>query len=170
MRIHLWVENSDGRRLEDLGVCVADNVAQALQLYEPRTLPWADRNYEPMLQWALVEEPDSDKLSISRQGETWRVYWGVMPLPDGAEALGVVRRGPGQLGALIRLASGVYVQGNFGAFRSLDQTEVKQVLARSAAGAALGAAKSERKTAAVRANGSQPPKPGSRPRGRPRSR
>lgn len=38
------------------------------------------------------------------------------------------------------------------------------------AAAALGSIKSERKAQSSRANGSQPPRPGSRPRGRPRQK
>lgn len=50
----------------------------------------------------------------------WRMY-SAAPLPAGARALGVITRGDGQAGALVRLASGVLVQINAGALRSLPQ-------------------------------------------------
>jgi hypothetical protein len=54
----------------------------------------------------------------------WRIY-SASPLPAGARALGVITRGdgilPGSAGALVRLASGVLVQINAGALRSLPQ-------------------------------------------------
>lgn len=83
----------------------------------------------------------------------WQLYWGVMPLPEGAEALAVVRRDVGDSGALIRLANGNYVQGNAGSIRALPQREVTEALARSEAAAALGSIRSERKAASSAANG-----------------
>ncbi len=106
-------------------------------------------------------------LKVSKSGN-WKAYWGVMPLPAGAAALGTVTRETGETGALIRLASGNYVQGNAGSIRTLDQRAAEQALAISAAAAALGSARSARKTAANRAKANLPPKPGKRPRGRPR--
>jgi hypothetical protein len=50
----------------------------------------------------------------------WRMY-SAAPLPAGARALGVITRGDGQAGALVRLASGVLVQINAAALRSLPQ-------------------------------------------------
>ena len=50
-------------------------------------------------------------LTIKKSGN-WKLYWGVMPLPAGAEAIGVVT--DNGTGALIRLANGNYVQGNAG--------------------------------------------------------
>lgn len=108
-------------------------------------------------------------LKVSKSGN-WQVYWGVMPLPAGAEGLGTVTRETGETGALIRLASGNYVQGNAGGIRTLDQRAVEKALAISEVMADLGAARSPRKTAANRAKATLPPKPGKRPRGRPASR
>lgn len=97
-------------------------------------------------------------LTIKKYGN-WKLYWGVMPLPTGAEACGVVSRETGT-GALIRLANGNYVQGNAGGIRNLPQRDVEQALAISNAAAALGSIRSERKAKASAING----KLGGRPR------
>jgi hypothetical protein len=68
-------------------------------------------------------------ITVSR-GAGWKHYWGQMPLPAGAEALGTISRETGA-GALIKLASGAYVQGNAGSIRTLPQREVEQALAAS---------------------------------------
>jgi len=94
-------------------------------------------------------------LTVNKNGN-WQLYWGVMPLPDGAETFGVVKRDSGT-GALIKLASGNYVQGNAGGFRTLDQKAVKDALSRSDAAAALGSkggsVMSKAKAEAARENG-----------------
>jgi len=94
-------------------------------------------------------------LTVNKNGN-WQLYWGIMPLPDGAEALGVVKRDSGT-GALIKLASSKFVQGNAGGFRALDQKAVKDALSRSNAAATLGSrggsVTSKAKAAAARANG-----------------
>jgi hypothetical protein len=103
-----------------------------------------------------------------RKNGNWSLYWGAMPLPRGAEAIGIVTRdSDGSTGALIRLSNGRYVQGNAGSIRTLSQSEVEQALLVSDAAAALGRIKSEAKTEANRAKSSLPPKEGKRPRGRP---
>jgi len=56
------------------------------------------------------------------KSKNWSLYWGAMPLPVGAEALGLVKRENLETGALIRLANGNYVQGNAGGIRSLPQS------------------------------------------------
>lgn len=99
-------------------------------------------------------------LQIEKKGN-WQMYWGSARLPQGAEALGTVKDGKGRKGALIKLLSGVYVRGNASGICSLPQTEVEQVLARSAAAAALRAIPSEVRSAASRANGAR----GGRPKG-----
>jgi hypothetical protein len=87
-------------------------------------------------------------LTVTKSGN-WKLYWGMMPLPEGAEALGVVRRDVGDSGALIKLASsGNYVQGNAGGIRTLPQREVVAALMRSEAAAQLGSIRSERKAVA----------------------
>lgn len=107
-------------------------------------------------------------LTISKNGN-WKIYWGTMPLPQGAEALGTVKRDTLESGALIRLSNGNYVQGNAGGIRTLLNSEVETALQVSNAAAALGSIKTERKAKSSATNGNAPVKPGSRPRGRPRS-
>ena len=75
-----------------------------------------------------------------------------MPLPVGAEALGIVSRETGT-GALIRLTDGSYVQGNAGGIKSLPQTETAEALSVSNAAAALGSIKSARKAKSSAENG-----------------
>lgn len=65
-------------------------------------------------------------ITVKKTGN-WKIYWGTMPLPEGAEALGIVSRDTGT-GALIRLANGNYVQGNAGGIRTLPQSEVAATL------------------------------------------
>jgi hypothetical protein len=107
-------------------------------------------------------------LTIKKNGN-WKLYWGVMPLPEGAEALGLVKRENLETGALIHLANGNYVQGNAGGIRTLPQSEIEQALQISEAAAALGGVKSEKKTLANRAKSNLPPKVGKKPRGRPKA-
>lgn len=98
-------------------------------------------------------------LKVTKSGN-WQLYWGYAPLPTNAEAIGVVQRETLETGALIKLSSGVYVQGNAGAIRTLDPKAVEAALIRSEAAAALGSIKSDAKAASSRENG----KRGGRPR------
>lgn len=98
-------------------------------------------------------------LTVTKTGN-WKLYWGVMPLPKGAEALGLIKRENLETGALIRLANGNYVQGNAGSIRTLDKSDVEEALARSNAASALGSIKSEREAKSSAKNG----KLGGRPR------
>lgn len=61
-------------------------------------------------------------------GGAWRIYWGNGPLPVGAQALGTITRGIGDIGALIRMGIGSYVQGNAGVLRSLDHRKVESAI------------------------------------------
>ena len=99
-------------------------------------------------------------MKFSKNGN-WKIYWGEMPLPKGAETLGTIKR-DGELtaGALIRLATGIYVQGNAGAVRSLPQHEVDALIIRSNAAAALASISTDATRRASRENG----KLGGRPR------
>lgn len=99
-------------------------------------------------------------MKFSKNGN-WKIYWGEMPLPKGAEALGTIKR-DGELtaGVLIRLATGVYVQGNAGVVRSLPQGEMDTLITRSNAAAALASISTEATRRASRENG----KLGGRPR------
>ena len=101
-------------------------------------------------------------LTITKSGN-WKLYWGVMPLPQGAEALGLVKHDTGT-GALIRLANGKYVQGNAGGIRNLPQREVDEALAVSNAAAALGSLGGSRNTPAQNQARAENGKLGGRPR------
>lgn len=59
-------------------------------------------------------------MEINKSINQGKIYWGVMPLPAGAELIGTVTHDH-QTGALIRLSTGIYVQGNAGGIRALDQ-------------------------------------------------
>lgn len=98
-------------------------------------------------------------LKATKSGN-WQLYWGYMPLPANAEALGTIQRETLETGALIRLSTGIYVQGNAGAIRTLPQRDVAEALDRSAAAASLGSMTSDAKATAARENG----KLGGRPR------
>ena len=66
-------------------------------------------------------------MQIDSNGK-WKLYWGASPLPEGAKAIGTVSRETGDHGALILMPTGVYVQGNAGSVRNIDQTAVKKAL------------------------------------------
>lgn len=60
-------------------------------------------------------------------GDKWRLYTNT--IPEGAEAIGVVSRGElGDMGALVKLSSGNYVQINAGVLRNLDGRKVAAAL------------------------------------------
>jgi hypothetical protein len=81
------------------------------------------------------------KINI-RTSKAWRPYWGPGPLPQGAEALGVVTVDEYKTGALIRMRTGIYRVGNAGALSSLPQRDIEVRLAAAALGAIGGAAAS----------------------------
>lgn len=98
------------------------------------------------------------------KADKWMLYWGSMPLPEGATALGVVNRAPGDTGALIRLASGVYVQGNAGGIRTLPQHETGDALAVSDAAVALGRKGGSKTSAAKKTASAANGRKGGRPK------
>lgn len=78
-----------------------------------------------------------DRLAVNTAGN-WRLYTNTLPVH--ATPLGTVtRRGTGETGALVRInATGIYVQVNAGALRSLDSRKVDAALtAQDHAGAAI---------------------------------
>ena len=68
------------------------------------------------------------KIRITTLGDP-TTYWGPGPLPAGAELCGTVTRNDTDVGALLRLASGEYAQGNGGNIRDLPQRPVEAGLA-----------------------------------------
>lgn len=65
---------------------------------------------------------------LVKKSNAWKLYWGVMPLPAGAEAIGTVTRENGETGTLIKLANGNYVQGNAGGIRNLPQRSIEKAI------------------------------------------
>ena len=81
------------------------------------------------------------------------LYWGPGPLPAGADFCGTVTRDGYDTGALIRMPSGIYVQGNAGAIRNLPQNEVAASLAAASLAARAGRMSTPARTRAARING-----------------
>lgn len=65
------------------------------------------------------------RITVDTNGK-WGLYTNTIPV--GSEALGTVTLGIGDTGALVRMQSGVYVQINAGALRSLDARKVAAAL------------------------------------------
>jgi Flp pilus assembly protein CpaB len=57
----------------------------------------------------------------------WKLY--TQTLPAGSAPAGTITRPNGEVGALVRMPTGVYVQINAGAIRALDQRKVLAALA-----------------------------------------
>lgn len=57
-----------------------------------------------------------------------QLYWGPGPLPAGAVMVGAVYRSPGIAGAIIRLPTGLYAQGNAGTLRSVNQADMERAI------------------------------------------
>jgi len=49
-----------------------------------------------------------------------RLYWGAMPLPTGSELIGLLARPSGELGAAIKMPSGIINQGNAGVMKATN--------------------------------------------------
>jgi len=67
-------------------------------------------------------------MKITADKQMGLLYWGGGPLPYGADLIGTVNRQPGETGALIRLRTGRYIQGNAGSIRTLDRRKVLAAL------------------------------------------
>ncbi len=98
------------------------------------------------------------KITISTTASP-HLYWSG-PLPAGAEFCGTVTRDDYDTGALIRMRTGTYAQGNAGAIRTLPQRQVAASLAAAALGRLGGSAATPAKAAAAARNGAA----GGRPR------
>jgi len=69
----------------------------------------------------MTTHPNRGRLTIDTDGN-WRIY--TATLPPGAEALGVVTRDSGSGALALIEATGLYVQVNAGAIRSLPQHKI----------------------------------------------
>ena len=67
-------------------------------------------------------------LKIKTNWGSWQHFWGVSPLPAGAKAICVIAS-DNDIGALLLLNNGVYVQGNHGCIKQLNQDDVLAALA-----------------------------------------
>ena len=63
-------------------------------------------------------------LKIKSKWGIWQNFWGVGPLPKGAEGICVIES-EDDIGALIKLANGQYIQGNHGCIKQIDQKQAK---------------------------------------------
>lgn len=74
----------------------------------------------------MIAHTNRGRLSVDVGGK-WRLYTNT--IPAGAEAIGVVSRGElGDMGALVKLANGNYVQINAGVIRRLDGRKIAAAL------------------------------------------
>jgi len=81
----------------------------------------------------MTTHPNRGRIAIDPAGN-WRIY--TATLPQGAVPLGIVTRASGN-GALVRIeATGIYVQVNAGAIRSLPQGKIRTALGLSKHGGA----------------------------------
>ncbi len=75
-------------------------------------------------------------------GGKWRLYTNTIPV--GSVAIGTVTRGVGDTGALVRIEStGLYVQVNAGAIRTLDQRKVSDAVNAARSGTHGGAGRGQ---------------------------
>lgn len=74
----------------------------------------------------MITHTNRGRLTVEVGGK-WRLYTNT--IPAGAEAIGVVSRGElGDMGALVKLSSGNYVQINAGVVRNLDGRKIAAAL------------------------------------------
>jgi len=69
-----------------------------------------------------------NNMKIILDPKVGKIYWGIKPLPVGAELLGLIELKPIRKGALIRLQNGIFVEGSAGSIRTLEQDKVEQAL------------------------------------------
>ena len=70
----------------------------------------------------MTSHTNRGRLSVDLGGK-WRLYTNT--IPAGSRAIGTVKRGDGDTGALVLIEStGQYVQINAGGLRSLDQRKI----------------------------------------------
>lgn len=71
------------------------------------------------------------RVTVDQNGD-WRMY--TKTLPANAEPLGVVMRGAGNSGALVRMENGTYAQVNDGSFIPLDGRKISSALGLKSSG------------------------------------
>ena len=75
MRIKLWVQNEDtGEVLEDLGTCLTDNPARAVEMYN-QDEAWAKKGYNADIHWKDISHargtaPDTS-LHLGSERRAW---------------------------------------------------------------------------------------------------
>lgn len=65
-----------------------------------------------------------NKLTVDLFGN-WRLYWPSRVFPWGSVIAGTIDRGNGCVGALFKMPTGTYMQGNAGTLRNLPQRAVR---------------------------------------------
>jgi len=91
------------------------------------------------------------RIDVDLDGK-WRLYTNT--LPDNSRALGTITRGGYDTGALVLIeATGLYVQVNAGAIRSLPQSKVAAAIADARAGTHGGPGRGQGRKAADGATG-----------------
>lgn len=69
MRIKLWIEDSDGNILEELGNCLTDSPNRAAQMYNDRCTKYDDQGLVTDVCWKDITDPAAKSLG-SRGGKS----------------------------------------------------------------------------------------------------